>query len=236
MSALTETGKRIQAAAIGEDFSTNPKRGNILIPAPASTDLLRRVAETGCAVTTLNINANADAASNSSAAPAPAVGSKAGDADSSSGSCGSSSCMTLTSNEWALLRSFLVVRVKNVLEVATHTLRRQQDNVDDKTTDVYKQQLAVLNDFVLDNETILGELASWPSPMFSVQRLCEILLDPLRFNTSAPAGGDAFRSDATREQVVGALANVLRTDKLQAALRRCVLVAPSQINIGESCM
>lgn len=214
VNIVSDLAKTFANATEAEDMN-HPRRGNILVPLQSSADLLRRIADYGVVIGNSSSNNNPDAA-----LTVPL----------------SSSSLSVSPQEWILLRDFLTRRVGNVLEVITVTLRRQQDNTEDRTAEIYKHHMSVLNDFITDNETIIGELSNWPMPMFTMQRLCEILLEPLKFHTSAPVAGDAVRNDASKDQVVNALASVLRPEKLQAALRRCILVAPSQINIGESCI
>ncbi|KAG8345251.1 hypothetical protein ERJ75_001594400 [Trypanosoma vivax] len=70
--------------------------------------------------------------------------------------------------------------------------------------------------FAEENVYILGQLRLQPSPFFTLPRLWEILADPYRYNCSA--------------------AGVIRGEKLQAALRRCVLVsAPIACGSTPSC-
>ena len=61
--------------------------------------------------------------------------------------------------------------------------------------------------FVMENEYILEQFSELHAPPFTLQRLCEILLNPTEYHI---AGGK----------------DVVRGEKLQAALRRCILVTP----------
>ena len=75
-------------------------------------------------------------------------------------------------------------------------------------------------DFAEDNEYIMSRFEAWDKPAFTVQRLAEVLSAPRKYNsaTAASATAPALLADG------GAQDGELRTDKLQDALRKCVLV------------
>ena len=70
-----------------------------------------------------------------------------------------------------------------------------------------------------DNAFQLEQFAEAEAPIFSLQRLCEVLLNPFKYNTRDPA---AAADDASETQRLASL----RPEKLQDALRKCVLTAP----------
>ena len=63
--------------------------------------------------------------------------------------------------------------------------------------------------FAAENAYILEQLELLHAPPFTLQRLCEILLQPSAYHTSHATGK-------------------LRGELLQSAVRRCVLVAPTE--------
>lgn len=62
--------------------------------------------------------------------------------------------------------------------------------------------------FSAENAYLMEQFSMQEGPTFTLQRLAEILIDPAQYNC------------------VGNDGNSLRGDKLQAALRRCILVSP----------
>lgn len=143
---------------------------------------------------------------------------------------------------WAALRTILCTAVDICLSLATDAHKRNPPKVTKTSTaDGYSQQT-----FDEDNEFIRATLAAMPKPPVTLQRLCEIVVSPMEYHTTTtsaatPSGAsqganafDIFSLDVRTgggggsgdQAASGGVSSYLRGEKLQDAIRRCVVIAP----------
>ncbi|CBH09762.1 hypothetical protein, conserved [Trypanosoma brucei gambiense DAL972] len=79
---------------------------------------------------------------------------------------------------------------------------QEKANATDDVADA--DAVSKVDTFVEDNDYVLEQLRLQPWPFFTLPRLCEILADPYKYNS---------------------IGDKLRGEKLQSAIRRCVLVS-----------
>ena len=117
--------------------------------------------------------------------------------------------------EWrGALQPLLGAQVKAALIMASKAKYQQMEEGAKPVNDA-----DTLEAFQEDSEYILEQFGEAEGPLFSLQRLCEVLLEPCRFNTRDNAAAGNEVAEATR------MAS-LRPEKLQDSLRKCVLTAP----------
>ena len=97
------------------------------------------------------------------------------------------------STSWSEVHAALLEQTKNALSAASANTPSGTD----------------MENFTAENAYILEQLELLHAPPFTLQRLCEVLLQPSAYHTSAVTG-------------------TLRGELLQSAIRRCVLVAPTE--------
>ena len=98
--------------------------------------------------------------------------------------------------QWSVVQRFLLGPITQVLEKALNTPQGQAD----------------AQNFEAENSYLIEQFNYLESPPFTLQRLCEVIINPQQYHM--------------RKNPDGALGKEsLRGDVLQAAIRRCVLVA-----------
>ena len=105
---------------------------------------------------------------------------------------------------WSDLQLLLRPLVKQCLDMALNSYSRSEPR----------------ENVVSDNQYLMDQFDSLSEAPFTLQRLCEILLNPSQYHNTPNWEAGSSSSSECKESIV------LRGEKLQAAVRRCVLVSP----------
>jgi hypothetical protein len=131
-----------------------------------------------------------------------------------------------TCGEWPELQAFLLKHLQYTLAYAAAALRAHNAATMPawlaKPADERKKgrQPITDDDFAEDSAYMVERFEAWAAPAFTLPRLAEVLLSPRKHHATTEA-------DATAALLLpagGAGDAALRADKLQDALRKCVLV------------